>query len=385
MNKQYSYNRANLGLVLLVTELVLGGIVVAIYFLQKQISGLRLENDWMLLALALGPFLSILFYRIIGWKNRALIRFGDPKLLPYFSQPISTAKTVLRFLLFRVALTCLVLVAVNPKIGSKVAKGKSKGIDIIFCIDVSNSMLAEDLKPNRLTKANRAIEQVIDRLHGDRIGIVVFAGEPYFQLPLTTDYGAAKLMLSAISPDLAPVQGTSISSAIDMAMEAFDFEKNSNGKAIVLITDGESHDGDALVSAEHAADNKVPVYCIGMGTPEGGPIPIKDGKSGEFKRDDQGNIVVSTLNEKALAEIASAGKGTFIRATNSDAGVELVVKEINKQTKSELDSIVYADYEDRFQWFAMIALALLLGEMFMTEKKSKWVEKIDWFNADTES
>lgn len=384
MAKQYSYNRSAIVLALVITELVLCGLMALFYFvLQKQISGLRLENEWLMLALLIGPIISLGFYLIIGWKNRALSRFGDINLLPYFAQPISTPKATARFILYRVAYTAIVLICVNPKVGSKVAEGKARGIDIMFCIDVSNSMLAEDLKPNRLTKAKRALEQVIDRLHGDRIGLVVFAGEAYMQLPLTSDYGAAKLFLSTIGPDVVPVQGTSVSAAIEMAMEGFDFDKKKSGKAIVVITDGESHDGDALVAAEYAADNKVPVYCIGMGTTEGGPIPIvENGKTGDFKRDEDGKIVVTALNEQALTEIATAGKGLFIRATNEDAGVEIILKEINKQTKNELDSVVYTEYEDRFQWFAALALILLLVELLMTDKKSKWVEKINWFNAE---
>lgn len=384
MSRQYSYKRSSLVLALLTTELILCGSMAIFYFvLTKQITGLRFDNEWMMLGLLAGPLLSFGFYLVISWKNRALSRFGSTDLLPYFAQPISTAKTIFRFLLYRVAFTALILVAVDLKMGSKVAEGKSKGIDIMFCVDVSNSMLAEDIKPNRLTRAQRAIEQVIDRLHGDRIGLVVFAGEAYMQLPLTTDYGAAKLFLSTVTPDIIPVQGTSISAAIDLAMQGFEFDKKHTGKAVVIITDGESHEGDALVSAEYAADNKVPVYCVGMGTAAGGPIPISEnGKNVDFKRDQDGNVVVSTLNETALAEVAAAGKGIFIRATNEDAGVDLVVKEINKQTKSELDSVVYADYEDRYQLFAGIALILLLAEMLLTEKKSKWVEKINWFNAE---
>ncbi|MES2627554.1 MAG: VWA domain-containing protein [Bacteroidota bacterium] len=383
-NRQYSYNLGSLAIALLITEGILCGLAALFYFvIQKQISGLRLENEWLLLGLLAGPLFSFFFFLVIRWKNRALQRFGDTNLLPYFAQPISTAKTVFRFLLYRTALTAVVIAAVNPKMGSRVSEGKSKGIDIMFCVDVSNSMLAEDIKPNRLTRAKRAIEQVIDRLHGDRIGLVVFAGEAYNQLPLTSDYGAAKLFLSTVGPDLVPVQGTSLSAAIDLAVDGFDFEKKKSGKAIVIITDGESHEGDALVSAEHAADNKIPVYCIGMGTAAGGPIPsAQNGKSGDFKRDENGQIVVSKLNEQALAEVANAGKGVFIRATNEDAGVDLVVKEINKQTKTELDSVIYADYEDRFQLFAGIALVLLLIETVLTDKKSKWVEKINWFNAE---
>lgn len=385
MSAQYSYHQRTIALWLLVTELILTGSAALFYFvLKNQITGMKLENELLMAGLLLGPFISLSYYLVIRWKNKALGRFGDIRLLPFFAQPISTAKSIFRFILYRVAFTMLVMAIVNPKIGAKVAEGKSNGIDIIFCIDVSNSMMAEDLKPNRLTRATRAIEQVLDRLKGDRIGLVVFAGEAYTQLPLTSDYGAAKLFLSTVNPSLVPTQGTSISLAIDRAMEGFDFDRKKTGKAIVIISDGESHEGDALVSAAYAADNKVPVYCIGMGSAEGAPIPVysENGRTQEFKKDKSGQIVVSQLNEKALADVAAAGKGLFIRATNADAGVELIVKELNKQTKTELDTVVYADYEDRFQWFAGIALILLLVEMMITDKKSKWVEKINWFNAE---
>ena len=383
MSNQYTYNSKLLGLVLFVSELILCGLSALVFLILKnQITGLKLDHEILLVVLAAGPIFSLLFFFYIKWKNKALQRFGDTRLLPYFAQPISTGKTAYKYLLYRVAFSALAIALVNPKIGSQVAEGKSTGIDVMFCIDVSNSMLAEDIQPNRLTRALRAVEQTLDRLHGDRVGIVVFAGEAYMQLPITNDYGAAKLFLSTISPSLIPTQGTSISSAIDMAMDGFDFEKQSTGKAIVVITDGESHDGDAMVSAEHAADNKVPVYCIGMGTTQGAPIPLKTGRGNDFKKDKNGTVVISKINEQALAEIAISGKGIFIRATNQDAGVDLLVKELNKQTKSEVDSVVYVDYEDRFQWFAAIAFILLSIEILLTDKKSRWVEKINWFNAD---
>ncbi len=383
MSVSYSYNTKLLALLLFIAELVLCGLSALFFFVfSEQISGLKLDNELLLALLGLGPVFSLLYFVFVKWKNRAFARFGDTKLLPYFAQPISTGNATLKYLLWRIAFTALVLVAVNPKMGSQVAEGKSKGIDIMFCLDVSNSMLAEDIQPNRLTRGQRAIEQVIDRLHGDRIGLVVFAGESYMQLPLTTDYGAAKLFLSTVSPSLIPTQGTNIGSAIDMSMDSFDFEKKSSGKAIVVITDGESHDGDALVAAEHAGTNKVPVYCIGMGTTEGAPIPVKTNRGTDFKKDKAGNIVLTKIDEQALAAVANAGKGIFIRATNQDAGVDLLVKELNKLTKSEVDSVVYVDYEDRFQWFAAIALILLVIEMMLTNKKSRWVEKINWFNAD---
>ncbi|HEX4888193.1 MAG TPA: VWA domain-containing protein [Luteibaculaceae bacterium] len=378
MEKSYHHSVSSFIWFALSTELLLSGGLVLLYLgMMGEITGFRLENKLLLPLLALGPLFTLLSYLAIRWKNKALTRFGEQKLMPFYAQPLSSTKTNLRYTLYRFTLTCLSLAIINPQFGSKVADGKSQGIDIALCLDVSKSMLAEDLKPNRLVRAKRAIEQLLDRLNGDRISLIVFAGEAYTQLPSTTDYGAAMLFLNNVGPELVPTQGTALSTAIDKAMDGFDFEKKT-GKAVILFTDGETHEGDAVTSAQYASDNGVRIFAVGMGSVAGGPIPEKN----DFKKDKNGQVVISTLNEQALTEIAQAGNGLFVRASNEDSGIDILMKEINTIAKSEVDAVVYTDYEDRFQIFAGIALICLLVEAFLSDRKNAWMDKIDWFKSE---
>ncbi len=379
--RKYLYNVSLMSTVLLLTELAVLGLILLFYFvIRHQITGLRLEHPQLIWISFAGLAISGGFILYAKWKNKALTRFADANLLASVSQPISTGKALFKFLLYRLAFAFLVIALVNPRIGSKVGEGKSQGINLMVCLDVSNSMMAEDIKPNRLSRAKRAIEQLVDELHGDKVGIIIFAGDAYVQLPLTTDYGAAKLFLSTVGPDMVPTQGTAIGKAVDLAVQSFDFEKQDEAKAIILITDGENHEDDAVSSAQYAADNNIKVYTIGMGSEQGAPIPvIKRGKQVDFKKDKDGQVVVSTLNQDALAQVAAAGNGLFVRASTRDAGISGIVKELEKQNKSEFDSVVYLDYEDRFQVFLGLALLLLLVDVFITEKRSKLADKIKLF------
>jgi Ca-activated chloride channel family protein len=250
----------------------------------------------------------------------------------------------------------LIIGIVNPQVGTKLEEVKRKGADLMICLDVSNSMKAEDLQPSRLEKSKQALSKLIDNLEGDRVGIIVFGGQAYVQLPITTDYAAAKMFLASISTDMVPTQGTAIGKAIDLAVESFGKDEGKN-KAIVIITDGENHEDDAIAAAETAVEKGITIHTIGMGSENGAPIPIYKNEVKEgYRKDKDGNTVVTKLNEPMLQQIAGAGSGIYVRATNSDAGLKNVLDAIDKLEKKQFESKMFSDYEDRFQWFVAAAL-----------------------------
>ena len=334
--------------------------------------------------LALVPVLIVLYWLNNRWRKKALKGYGDVAIIQQLIPDVSKAKRIWKFILFVFAFVLLTVGIVNPQVGTKLEEVKRKGADLMICLDVSNSMKAEDLQPNRLEKAKRAISKLVNKLEGDRIGIIVFGGEAYVQLPITTDYSAAKLFLESINTNMIPTQGTAIGNAIDLALESFGKDEGKN-KAIVIITDGENHEDDAIKAAEGAAEKGIVIHAIGMGSAEGAPIPIYRNNVREgFRKDNEGNTVITKLNEQALQEIAAAGNGIYIRASNSDAGLNSVLDEVSKLEKKEFDSKMYSDYEDRFQWFVATALVLLLIELFLSERKSKIYKRLNLFNDKEE-
>jgi len=329
----------------------------------------HIEFFWALLML---PLFVMLFLSAAAWRKRALKGFADHQLLRDLIPDQSSGKPITRFVLFTLAYIFLVIGLANPQIGSKLEEVKREGVDLMIALDVSNSMKAEDLSPNRLERAKRAIEQLLDQVTNDRIGVVVFAGDAFVQLPITTDYQAAKLFLSSISTNSIPTQGTNIGNAIELSLESFDFEDKTS-KAIVVITDGENHEPNAIEAAEAAAEKGVIVHTIGMGSAQGAPIPVytSRGQSAGFAKDKQGNTVVTQLNEKMLVDLASAGNGSYQRATNASSGLDKIFNEIEKMEKVEFGSKVYTDYEDRFQYFIGVAIFFLLLELLISDRKNK--------------
>jgi Ca-activated chloride channel family protein len=295
----------------------------------------------------------------------------------------SFRKLRLKFFLFCLSIIFIIIGLANPQIGSKMEEVKREGVDLMIAIDLSNSMLAEDLQPNRLMRAKQSISRLIDRLDGDRIGLVVFAGDAYVQLPITTDYSAAKLFLSTINTNIVPTQGTAIGKAIELSINSFDVSNDQN-KAIIIITDGENHEDDAIQKAKEAEDMGIFVHTIGMGSAEGGPIPIKNryGTITSYQKDKSGNTVITKLNEEMLKEIAANGGGSYIRANSTQSGLDALFKEINKMEKKEIGSKVFTDYKDRFQWFLGIALLLLIIESLLRNTKNKWSNKINLFEEN---
>jgi Ca-activated chloride channel homolog len=341
----------------------------------------RFQHTEFLWALLIVPLFVLIFIFLLNWRKRSIRTCGDRALIMRLMPDVSTGKPVFKFVLFTLAYIFLILGLANPQIGTKLEEVKREGVDIIIALDVSNSMLAEDLSPNRLERAKRAIEQLVDKLHNDRIGIIVFGGQAYTQLPVTTDYAAAKLFLSTISTDLIPTQGTAIGAAISLAMESFDF-KNNSGKAIVIITDGEDHEGDIAEEIKAANEKQVVIHTIGMGSSQGAPIPIyRQGQQVGFKKDREGNTVVTKLNEDMLAQIAASGNGTYVRASNAESGLNIILDKINKMQKAEFGTKIYTDYEDRFQYFIAISFLLLLLEFIVSERKSKWLSSIRLFEV----
>ena len=254
---------------------------------------------------------------------------------------------------------------------------KREGIDLIIAVDVSNSMQAEDIQPNRLERTKRGIEKLIDQLKGDRIGMVVFAGKAFVQLPLTTDYAAAKLFTSHLGTELINEQGTAIGAALELSMESFDSESETS-KAIIVVTDGENHEDNAIEIAQEAVNQGIKIYTIGMGSAEGAPIPIySSGRQIGYKKDRDGTTVVTRLNEKMLTELAEIGNGIFIRANSGNAGLKKILDSIEGMNKKEIESKIFSEYEDRYQYFISIALLLLIMEILLPEKRSKLRDRIN--------
>lgn len=341
----------------------------------------RFQHTEFLWALLLIPFFILIFSLLIQWRKKSIKKFGENFLMKKLMPDVSTQKPVVKFILFSIAFVFLIFALANPQIGTKLEEVKREGVDLIIALDVSNSMLAEDLSPNRLERAKRAIEQLIDKMKNDRIGIIVFGGQAYTQLPVTTDYAAAKLFLSTISTDLIPTQGTAIGAAISLAMESFDF-KNNSGKSIVIITDGEDHEGNVFEEIEKAKEKQVIIHTIGMGSSQGAPIPVyRQGRQMGFKKDKDGNTVVTKLNEEMLAQIASSGNGIYVRASNAESGLNIILDKINKMQKAEFGTKIYTDYEDRFQYCIAISLFFLVIEFLISERKSKFLSSIKLFEV----
>jgi Ca-activated chloride channel family protein len=338
----------------------------------------RFAHPYYLYALILVPALFLVFLLVMRWKRRKLGRFGDSEVVKKLLPDLSRGRQYLKYTLLMLALAFIILGLADPQIGSRLEKGERKGIDLFICLDVSNSMLAEDIKPNRLDRAKSAISKMIDELKNDRIGIVVFAGKSYVQLPITNDYSAAKLFLSSISPDIMPTQGTAIGEAIDQAVSSFDDNKHS--KAIIIISDGENHEDDAVEAAKNAAAKGIKIFTVGMGLPEGAPIPVyHNGVIAGFKKDIDGTTVVSRLDDKMLQQIAQAGQGSYVRASNTQSSLDKIFQEINKMQKTEFEARIFSDYEDRFQYPLLIACLLLVLELLILERKNKVLSRIKLF------
>ncbi len=336
----------------------------------------NINNLYFLIAI---PVLLILLIFVIYRKRKDLNRFGDREIIAQLMPEASFSRPVIKYIIQTLALIALIIGIARPQFGSKLREVKREGVEIIIALDVSNSMMAEDIQPNRLERAKQAISKLVDQMVNDKIGLIVFAGNAYIQMPITTDYVSAKMFLSTISPEIVPVQGTAIGSAIELGTKSFTPMAESS-KALIVITDGENHEDDAVQAAQLAAEKGIKVHTIGIGLPEGAPIPVTN-PSGQktYLKDRDGNIVVSKLNERMLQQIAAAGNGVYIRSTDTRLGLNTVFDEINKMEKQEMDVRIYSDYDERFQYAFGLALILLLADLFILERKNRWLSKIKLF------
>ncbi|MES2514529.1 MAG: VWA domain-containing protein [Bacteroidota bacterium] len=343
----------------------------------------KFENPIFFYAFAIIPVCIAIYIWYIYRTKKNLKKLGDLHLMIELAPEVSKAKKTGKFILFLIGLSFLILGICNLQTGSKMKDVKREGADIMVCLDVSNSMLAQDLSPNRLERAKIAIENMINKLQGDRLGIIVFAGEAYVQLPITTDYGTAKLFLESINTKIVPVQGTNIADAINKAVESFGKDEGKN-KAIVVITDGENNEdaqASAVDAAEDAAKKNIVIHTIGVGSETGVPIPnMVDGVVSGYKKDNAGNTVITKLDSKILQDISGATNGAYVQASSSDIGLDAILNKIAELDKKQLESKMYSDYEDQFQWFLGAALLFLVFESFLSERISRLWKKLNLFN-----
>ena len=332
--------------------------------------------DFLYLLFLLPVLIAFYVYAII-LKKKAIKKYGNPELLAELMPEVSPKRQHLKFWLLFGAIAMVIIVIAGPQFGSKLETVKRQGVEIMVCLDVSNSMLAEDVSPNRLDKAKQMLSKLTDGFSNDKVGLIVFAGDAFTQLPITSDYVSAKMFLSSINPSMVSTQGTAIGAAINLAVRSFTPSETSD-KAIILITDGENHEDDAVKAAAAAADKGIHVNIVGMGDPKGTPIPI--GGSNNYMKDKEGNVVITKLNEEMCQEIAAAGHGTYVRADNTNSALRALQKEIEKMNKSELDSKVYSEYDERFQTFAWIALILLLVDFMTLDRKNRIFRKVKLFS-----
>jgi len=342
----------------------------------------RFGNPIYLYIFLVIPVLIVLFILAQYYKKRALSKFGDMNVIEQLMPFVSKSRPVLKFIFLCIAIVAIIFALADPQFGSKLEKVKRKGAEIIIALDVSNSMLAEDIKPNRLERAKQAISKLVDNMENDRIGLIVFAGDAYIQVPVTTDYTAAKMFLSSINTNIVSKQGTAIGSAIDLAMNSFTPESDME-RALIIITDGENHEDDALKAAELASEKGITIHTIGMGSPQGAPIPLQkiNGQT-NFQKDGEGNTVISKLDQTALQEIANLGGGVFIRANNTQTGLNKLFERINKMEKKEMEERIYTDFEHRYQYLLAIALFFILLDVFIPERKSKWSKNFNLFKIN---
>ncbi len=329
--------------------------------------------------LAAVPVMLLLFLYIMFWKRRKQKEFGDLEMINRLSPEKSVFKPVLKFLIVAIAFIALVVGLVNPKIGTKMETVKREGIDIVFAIDVSKSMLAEDVAPSRLEKSKQIVSQLMNQMGNDRIGIIAYAGSAFPVLPVTTDYGVAKMFLQSLNPNMVSSQGTALNEAIELSEKFFDKGDKAN-KLLILISDGEDHGSGADQAAKEATKNGIKILTIGVGTAAGGPIPFREnGVVKSFQRDRENQVVVTKLNEESLREIAKNSKG-YVNGNNTKEVLDYVKKALDNIEKTEFESTQMADFQSQFQWFLGIAFALLFLDVFLLERKTKWIKNLNLFN-----
>ena len=337
---------------------------------------MRFANPEYLYLLIFLPLLVAVYIYSNYRRNKRLKEYGDPKLLQELMPDVSVYRPNVKFCLAIAAVTMLTLVLARPQFGSKMESVTRQGIETVIALDISNSMLAEDIAPNRLEKSKKIISKLIDKFENDKIGLIVFAGDAFVQLPITNDFISAKMFMESISPALINRQGTDIGAAINLAMKSFTPDKEV-GKAVIVITDGENHEGGAEEAAKAAAENGISIYMLGIGSLEGAPIPA--GNSNDYRRDKDGNVIVTKLNEEMSQNIAKAGNGAYIRVDNTNNAQRLLEKEIDKLAKADVTSEVFTEYDEQFHIVAWLALVLLIVDILILPGKSRLTRNFNLF------
>ena len=342
---------------------------------------IQLDEKSYLYLISIIPVMVVLFVLLQFWKKRTQRKFADLTLLKRVTPDRSNFKSSLKLIFILLGIASLTMALVNPKIGTKLETVKREGIDIVFAVDVSKSMLAEDIAPNRLEKAKRLVSEIINQLASDRIGIIAYAGQAFPQLPITTDYGAAKMFLQNMNTDMLSSQGTAIDQAIELASTYYDDEEQTN-RVLFIISDGEDHsEGKVANAVEEATNEGIRVFTIGVGKTKGAPIPLKrNGIVESLKKDNQGEVVITKLNEEVLQEIAEEGNGLYINGENTEDAVAIIKEQLNQMDKKEFEAKQFAEYKDQFQWFLGAGLLFLFLDIFVLDRKTKWLKKLNLFN-----
>jgi len=340
----------------------------------------QIEEPTYFLYLAIIPVIFVMFLIVFWWKKRTQKQFTNSNLIEKLSPEKSTFKSFLKIIVVSLGLAFLVISLANPKMGTKLETIKRQGVDIVFALDVSKSMLAEDIAPSRLDKAKQIISKIIDNLGSDRVGIIVYAGNAYPLLPITTDHAAAKMFLQNANPDMVSSQGTAINEAIERALTYYDDNEQTN-RFLFIVSDGEDHAENNFSAINQAVREGIKTYTIGVGTEDGGPIPLKN-ITGEisYKKDSKGEVVITKMKAQTLQDIANKGKGKYINGNNTQETINTVSDLLLKAEKNEFETKQFSDYKDQFQWFIGFGLLFLIIDVLLLEKKTKWIQKLNLFN-----
>ena len=342
----------------------------------------QLEEKIWFWAFIIIPVMLMVFLWTFFWKKRIQKSFGSAVVLKRLSPDLSFFKSSLKFIILCLAVGFLVIGLINPKIGTKLETIKREGVDIVFAIDVSKSMLAEDVAPNRLEKSKQLVTQIINNLASDRVGIIAYAGKAFPQLPITTDYASAKMFLQSMNTDMLSSQGTAINEAIQLSRNYFDDEEQTN-RVLIIISDGEDHNDLSIEVAEAASEEGIKIYTIGVGSENGGPIPLKrNGVVRSYKKDQNNETVITKLNKETLRLIANEAKGSYIDGSQTAAVVEQVRAILSVMDKKEFEAKEFAEYKDQFQWFLGIGLFFLILDVLLLERKTAWLKRLNLFNEN---
>ncbi|SDG78889.1 VWA domain-containing protein [Psychroflexus sediminis] len=326
------------------------------------------------------PVLLLLFLTYAYWKKKTQKKFAENRLFKKLAPDQSRFKSNLKFLVLSLAFACFVMALVNPKLGTKLETVKREGVDIVFALDVSKSMLAEDIAPNRLEKSKRIITEIINNLAADRVGLVGYAGSAFPQVPITTDYSTTKTFLQSMNTEMVSSQGTAISQAIDLATSYYNDDDQTN-KVLIILSEGEDHSDNAISMAEQAAEEGIRIYTVGVGTERGGPIPIKEnGRIQSYLKNDAGETVITKKDTETLRKIAEIGNGAYIDGSSTSEAVDEILKELQKIEKTEFEAKQFADFKSKYQWFLGFGIFLVLIDILLLERKTSWVRQLNLFN-----